>query len=88
MCQEGTIQNSGVIATGSKGFHLRVPIVPEHGFDEVDRAGRAAAGLVVAALARAGIVSPVENVPHVGAIVHPATSAGAEQETQGPEGQR
>ncbi len=50
--------------------------------------GRRLRLLVVAALARAGIVSPVENVPHVGAIVHPATSAGAEQETQGPEGQR
>jgi moderate conductance mechanosensitive channel len=49
-------------------------------------AGRRLRLLVVAALARAGIASPVENTPHVGAIVHPATSAGAERRTQGPAG--
>ena len=51
-------------------------------------AGRRLRMLVVAALARAGIVSPSEAVPHVGAIVHPATTPGAEEETQGPEGRR
>ncbi len=50
--------------------------------------GRRLRLLVVAALARAGIVSPVENVTEVAAIVHPATAAGAEEETQGPEGRR
>ena len=51
-------------------------------------AGRRLRLLVVAALARAGIVSPAESTSHVGAIVHPATSAGAEEETQGPVGHR
>jgi len=48
--------------------------------------GRRLRLLVVAALARAGIVSPPENTSHVGAIVHPATSGGAEAQTQGPDG--
>ncbi len=38
-----------VVTTGSKGFHLRVPIVPDRSFDDVSLAARAAAGLVVAA---------------------------------------
>jgi moderate conductance mechanosensitive channel len=46
--------------------------------------GRRLRLLVVAALGRAGIVTPTESMPVVGAIVHPATSAGAEEETQGP----
>ena len=50
--------------------------------------GRRLRLLVVAALARAGIVSPVESTGHVGAIVHPATTGGAEEETQGPVGHR
>ncbi len=54
--------------------------------------GRRLRVLVVAALARAGIVTTAETKPMVGAIVHPATEAGAEEETQGahdqPEDQR
>jgi small-conductance mechanosensitive channel len=45
--------------------------------------GRRLRLLVVAALTRAGIVSPAESGPMVEAIVHPATAGGAE-ETQGP----
>jgi bifunctional non-homologous end joining protein LigD len=37
------------VATGSKGFHVRVPIVADRSFDDVALAGRAAAGLVAAA---------------------------------------
>jgi small conductance mechanosensitive channel len=48
--------------------------------------GRRLRVLVVRALSRAGIVSTGESSPTVGAIVHPATASGAEQETQGPEG--
>ena len=47
--------------------------------------GRRLRVLVVRALSRAGIVSTGESSPTVGAIVHPATASGAEQETQGPE---
>ena len=43
---------------------------------------------VVASLGRAGIVSPTEASPMVGAIVHPATATGAEEETQGPDESR
>lgn len=50
--------------------------------------GRRLRLLVVAALSRAGIVTPTEAMPMVGAIVHPATSGGAEEETQGPASQR
>ena len=50
--------------------------------------GRRMRLLVVGALTRAGIATPADNPPHVGAIVHPATMAGAEDETQGPEGRR
>jgi small conductance mechanosensitive channel len=40
--------------------------------------------LVVRALRRAGVASPADgNTPMVGAIVHPATAGGAEEETQG-----
>ncbi len=45
--------------------------------------GRRLRVLVIAALARNGIVTTAEARPMVGAIVHPATSAGAEEETQG-----
>ena len=48
--------------------------------------GRRLRVLVVRALSRAGIVSPGESSPMVGAIVHPATASGAEEETQGPQG--
>jgi small-conductance mechanosensitive channel len=51
-------------------------------------AGRKLRALVVAALTRAGIVTPTDTKPMVGAIVHPATAAGAEDETQGPEDER
>ena len=47
-------------------------------------AGRRLRLLVVAALLRAGIVTPADNPPMVEAIVHPATAGGAEEETQGP----
>ena len=45
---------------------------------------------VIAALTRAGIVTHGETTatPMVGAIVHPATAGGAEQETQGPPEQK
>ena len=46
--------------------------------------GRRLRVLVVAALTRAGIVTPTESAPMVGAIVDPATADGAEEETQGP----
>ena len=46
--------------------------------------GRRLRLLVVAALARAGIVTKTDSAPLVGALVHPATASGAEQETQGP----
>jgi len=45
--------------------------------------GRRLRLLVVATLAKAGIATPVEHSPMVGALVHPATAGGAE-ETQGP----
>jgi small conductance mechanosensitive channel len=45
--------------------------------------GRRLRVLVVRALTRAGIVTPGDTPPMVGAIVHPATAGGAE-ETQGP----
>jgi small-conductance mechanosensitive channel len=47
--------------------------------------GRRLRVLVVAALSHAGIVTPTETSPMVGAMVHPATASGAE-ETQAPEG--
>jgi small-conductance mechanosensitive channel len=50
--------------------------------------GRQLRVLVVAALNRAGIVSSAGSAPMVGALVHPATAGGAEEETQGPEEQR
>jgi moderate conductance mechanosensitive channel len=50
--------------------------------------GRRLRVLVVAALTRAGIVTPSDTTPMVGAIVHPATAGGAEEETQGPVGQK
>jgi moderate conductance mechanosensitive channel len=50
--------------------------------------GRKLRVLVVAALMRAGIATPTETSPMVGAIVHPATASGAEEETQGPEQDR
>jgi small conductance mechanosensitive channel len=46
--------------------------------------GRRIRVLIVRALRRAGVVSPTDgNTPKVGAIVHPATAGGAEDETQG-----
>jgi small conductance mechanosensitive channel len=50
--------------------------------------GRRLRVLVIAALTRAGIVTVGDTTPMVGALVHPATAGGAEEETQGPEGQR
>ncbi|MBV9088949.1 MAG: mechanosensitive ion channel family protein [Mycobacteriaceae bacterium] len=49
--------------------------------------GRRLRVLVVAALSRAGIATPTEASPMVGAMVHPATASGAE-ETQAPEGSK
>ncbi|WP_167104797.1 mechanosensitive ion channel family protein [Mycobacterium sp. DL592] len=51
-------------------------------------AGRRLRLLVVGALARAGIVTSGDSTPVVGALVHPATAGGAEEETQGPEGKK
>ena len=51
--------------------------------------GRRIRVLVIAALRRAGIVSPTDGAtPMVGAIVHPATAGGAEEGTQGPPEQK
>ena len=51
--------------------------------------GRRIRVLVVRALRRAGIAAPTDgSVPMVGAIVHPATTGGAEEETQGPAEQK
>ncbi len=51
--------------------------------------GRQLRVLVVRALRRAGIVSPTDgHSPMVEAIVHPATAGGAEEETQGPPGEK
>jgi len=51
--------------------------------------GRQLRVLVVAALRRAGVVAPGDGAtPMVGAIVHPATAGGAEEETQGPPEQK
>jgi moderate conductance mechanosensitive channel len=47
--------------------------------------GRRLRAFVVAALRREGIVSPGDATPMVGALVHPATAGGAEEDTQGPE---
>lgn len=47
-------------------------------------AGRRLRALVVRALARVGVDTPSGQPVAVGAIVHPATAAGAEDETQGP----
>ena len=45
--------------------------------------GRGLRLMVIAALTRAGVVTPADTPPMVGALVHPATAGGAEQ-TQGP----
>jgi small-conductance mechanosensitive channel len=45
--------------------------------------GRHLRVLVVRALARAGVVTPADANSTVGAVVHPATASGAEDETQG-----
>jgi moderate conductance mechanosensitive channel len=50
--------------------------------------GRRLRVLVLRALGRAGIVSPGDASPTVGALVHPSTAEGVEDETQGPESDR
>jgi small conductance mechanosensitive channel len=50
--------------------------------------GRRLRVLVVRALMRAGVVAASEAAPMVGAIVHPATTQGAADETQGPDESR
>ena len=51
--------------------------------------GRRIRVLVVRALRRAGVASPSDGrSPMVGAIVHPATAGGGEEETQGPTEQK
>ncbi|WP_102144683.1 mechanosensitive ion channel family protein [Mycobacterium hubeiense] len=51
--------------------------------------GRRLRVLVVRALRRAGVVTTGDgSAPMVGAIVHPATAGGAEEETQGPPEQK
>ena len=45
--------------------------------------GRQLRLVIIAALTRAGIVTQSDTTPKVGAIVHPATEGGAEEETQG-----
>jgi moderate conductance mechanosensitive channel len=51
-------------------------------------AGRQLRALVIRALARAGVVTATDTRATVGAIVHPTTAGGAEDETQGPVPQR
>lgn len=51
-------------------------------------AGRELRGLVLRALSEAGVDTATDTQATVGAIVHPATVAGAEDKTQGPEPQR
>lgn len=46
--------------------------------------GRQLRAMIVAALARAGVVSAGDASPTVGAVVHPSTASGAEEPTQGP----
>jgi small-conductance mechanosensitive channel len=50
--------------------------------------GRRLRALVIAELTRAGIVTQSDTTPMVGAIVHPATAGGAEEDTHGPVQQR
>jgi moderate conductance mechanosensitive channel len=50
--------------------------------------GRRLRVLVVAALRRGGVATAAVGAPVVGAVVHPATAAGAEDETQGPVAER
>ena len=46
--------------------------------------GRRLRLIIIAALTRAGIVTPSNTTPMVGAIVHPATKGGAEGRDAGP----
>jgi small-conductance mechanosensitive channel len=50
--------------------------------------GRRLRLMVIAALSRAGIVTPGDNSPTVEALVHPSTAGGAEDDTQGPDEQQ
>nr|WP_197415521.1 mechanosensitive ion channel family protein [Mycobacterium sp. IS-1590] len=75
-------QLMGVESIGLETVNLRMVArtLPGKQFE----VGRRIRVLVIAALRRAGIVSPADGAtPMVGAIVHPATAGGAEQETQG-----
>ncbi|KUI48616.1 mechanosensitive ion channel protein MscS [Mycobacterium sp. GA-1199] len=75
-------QLMGVESIGLETVNLRMVArtLPGKQFE----VGRRIRVLVIAALRSAGIVSPADGAtPMVGAIVHPATTGGAEQETQG-----
>ncbi|GAT07453.1 mechanosensitive ion channel family protein [Mycolicibacterium novocastrense] len=75
-------QLMGVESIGLETVNLRMVArtLPGKQFE----VGRRIRVLVIAALRRAGIVSPTDGAtPMVGAIVHPATTDGAEHQTQG-----
>ncbi len=74
-------QLMGVESIGLDNVNLRMVArtLPGKQFE----VGRRLRLLVIAALTRAGIVTPADSAPMVGALVHPATAGGAEQ-TQGP----
>lgn len=74
-------QLMGVESIGVDSVNLRMVArtLPGKQFE----VGRGLRLLVIAALTRAGVVTPADSPPMVGALVHPATAGGAEQ-TQGP----
>jgi small conductance mechanosensitive channel len=74
-----TVMGVESIAVDTVTLRLVARTLPGKQFE----AGRQLRVLVIRALARAGVVTPADAPATVGAIVHPATTAGAEDETQG-----
>jgi moderate conductance mechanosensitive channel len=74
-----TVMGVESIAVDTVTLRLVARTLPGKQFE----AGRQLRVLVIRALARAGVVTPADAPATVGAIVHPATNAGAEDETQG-----
>jgi small conductance mechanosensitive channel len=74
-----TVMGVESIAVDAVTLRLVARTLPGKQFE----AGRQLRVLVIRALARAGVVTPVDAPAAVGAIVHPATVAGADDETQG-----
>jgi small-conductance mechanosensitive channel len=75
-----TVMGVESIEVDAVTFRLVARTLPGKQFE----AGRRLRALVVRALARAGVNTSSETPVTVGAIVHPATATGAEDETQGP----